>query len=74
MGKTKVDWKSVQRELKKTSFTNSVLAFDSESIKESAREAVTKKYLSKKEWNLKKIDYSSKACGPLAKWGESQVR
>merc|ERR1719357_2314811 len=73
MGQNIKDWRGIQREVRKPGFVKGVLDFKSEYIDPKVRARVQKYYLNDPKWDLAKIDRASKACGPLAKWCNSQA-
>ena len=75
MGKSKVakNWKELRKLVRKADFIKQVLEVDTEQITAKTRNLVFSDYIESKEWDEKRINRASKACGPLAKWMYSRV-
>ncbi|KAH3764595.1 cytoplasmic dynein heavy chain [Pelomyxa schiedti] len=69
----KVDWATIRRIITDTNFIPTVVNFDAKKISENIRRLVKQNYLAVPEFTFEKVDYSSKACGPLWKWIDAQV-
>ena len=75
LGENKLEWIDVRKMLSKTDFITSILSFDVDNLTFRQVKMVEEKYLTgNKELNYDAVMRSSKACGPLYKWAESQVR
>jgi dynein heavy chain 1 len=52
-------------------FINNVINFNTETMPAKVKKFLLTKYLSIPEWNIDKINFASKAAGPLAMWLDS---
>lgn len=48
--------------------------FKSSELKDDVKDHVLTKYINSTDWNPEKINFSSKAAGPLALWTTSQIK
>lgn len=55
-------------------FINNVINFNTETMPPKVKKFLLTKYLSIPEWNIDKINFASKAAGPLAMWLDSQLK
>ena len=67
-----LDWGYVRKVLRADDFLSTVVAFRPEDLAEKARGHVRKGYLADAEVDAESVHRSSKACGPLYTWIESQ--
>ena len=67
-----LDWGYVRKVLRADDFLSTVVAFRPEDLAEKARGHVRKGYLADAEVDAESVHRSSKACGPLYAWIESQ--
>jgi len=75
MGEKSIEWKSICKMLSTSDFIPGILAFDADLLKPKQVQKVTDNYLDgNEELTTEKVARSSKACGPLYKWAESQVK
>ena len=75
LGENKVDWADVRKLLSKSDFIPSILNFDADKLTAKQIKLVREKYLDGNEdLSTEKVTRSSKACGPLYMWAESQIR
>jgi dynein heavy chain 1, cytosolic len=75
LGETKVDWADVRKLLARTEFIPSILNFDADNLSAKRIKIVTEKYLDgNPDLTAESVTRSSKACGPLFKWAESQIK
>ena len=64
-------WPEIKQELRKEEFIPNVISFDKDAVRNEIKKFILDKYLKTADWNLDKIQYSSKAAYPLAKWVQS---
>mmetsp|Transcript_17192 Transcript_17192/g.32539 ORF Transcript_17192/g.32539 Transcript_17192/m.32539 type:complete len:4250 (-) Transcript_17192:45-12794(-) len=75
LGETNLEWAHVRKLLSKADFIPSILNFAVEDLSAKQVKLVQTKYLDgNDELNYDIVMRSSKACGPLYKWAESQVK
>lgn len=75
LGETKVDWSDVRKLLAKSEFIPSILNFDADLLSAKQINLVREKYLDgNPDLTTEKVMRSSKACGPLYQWAESQIK
>lgn len=75
LGEKDLEWKSVRKLLGKTEFIPSILNFAADTLSSKQVKIVTSKYLDGNDsLSYEAVMNSSKACGPLYKWAESQVK
>lgn len=74
LGETKVEWADVRKMLAKTEFIPSILNYDADKLSAKRIKVVTEKYLGNPDLSFESVMRSSKACGPLFKWAESQIK
>jgi dynein heavy chain 1, cytosolic len=75
LGESKVDWSDVRKLLAKSEFIPSILNFDADKLSAKQIGLVREKYLDgNPDLTTEKVMRSSKACGPLYQWAESQIR
>ena len=75
LGENKVEWADVRKLLSKSDFIPSILNFDADVLAAKQIKLVRDKYLDgNPELNTEAVMRSSKACGPLFQWAESQIR
>ncbi|XP_037072682.1 LOW QUALITY PROTEIN: dynein heavy chain, cytoplasmic-like [Pollicipes pollicipes] len=73
LGEETSDWKTIRSVLMKDSFIPSIVNYSTESISDSIREKMRKRYLSNPDYNFAKINNASSACGPMVKWAIAQI-
>ncbi|CAL4067976.1 unnamed protein product, partial [Meganyctiphanes norvegica] len=73
LGRATTEWKAIKSVIVKDSFITDVINFDTESITPEIRKMMQSKYLSNPDYNFEKVNYSSKACGPMVKWAIAQI-
>lgn len=71
----KVDnWKAIQAIVRRDDFIASIVNYDSETqMTPSYRRKMRNEYLSQDDFSYQRVNYASKACGPLVQWVEAQV-
>lgn len=75
LGETKVDWADVRKLLSKSDFIPSILNFDADLLSAKQIKLVRDNYLEgNPDLSTEAVMRSSKACGPLFQWAESQIR
>ena len=75
LGERSIDWKEIRKVLAKTDFIPSILNFDADKLTSKQIKLVSDKYLvGNEDLNAESVMRSSKACGPLYKWAESQIK
>jgi len=72
MGERKLEWGDIRKMIQKSNFIPGILDFDLDKLGERQIEVVKVNYLSG-VLNEEAVLRSSKACGPLFKWVESQI-
>ena len=75
LGEKKIEWADIRKLLAKADFIPSILSFDADYLSDRQVKIVHEKYLDgNAELTVESVTRSSKACGPLYKWAESQVK
>ena len=75
LGEKKTDWTDVKKLLAKKDFIPSILDFDVDNLTSRQIQIVREKYLDgNADLSVEKVMRSSKACGPLYQWAESQIK
>ena len=75
LGEKSVEWNHVRKLLSKNEFIPSIINFDADNLSPKQIKLVQTKYLDgNPDLTTEKVTKSSKACGPLYKWAESQIR
>jgi len=75
LGEKNVEWKEIRKVLAKTDFIPSIINFDADKLTSRQIKLVNEKYLEgNPELTTEAVMRSSKACGPLYKWAESQIK
>lgn len=75
LGENKVDWSDVRKLLSKSDFIPSILNFDADKLSSKQIKLVKDNYLDgNPDLTTESVMRSSKACGPLFQWAESQIR
>lgn len=75
LGETNLEWAHVRKLLSKSDFIPSILNFAADTLSAKQVKVVTSRYLDgNDQLDYKAVMNSSKACGPLYKWAESQVK
>lgn len=75
LGETKVEWTDVRKIIAKAEFIPSILNFDADKLSAKRIKLVKEKYMDgNPDLTLESVMRSSKACGPLFKWAESQIK
>lgn len=75
LGETKVEWGDVRKLLSKGDFIPSILNFDADHLSARQIKLVREKYLDgNPTLTTEAVTRSSRACGPLFQWAESQIR
>ncbi len=64
-------WAEIKQELRKDEFIPNVINFEKDNVRSEIKKLILDKYLKTPDWNLDKIQFSSKAAFPLAKWVQS---
>jgi dynein heavy chain 1 len=75
LGETKIEWTDVRKLLAKADFIPSILNFDADNLSAKRIKTVKENYMDgNPDLTAESVMRSSKACGPLFKWAESQVK
>ena len=75
LGEKRVEWADVRKILSKSDFISNILNFDADKLAAKQIKLVREKYLDgNPDLSTEKVMRSSKACGPLYMWAESQIR
>jgi dynein heavy chain 1 len=75
LGEKNVEWSDVRKLVAKADFIPSILKFDADNLSAKQIKLVTDKYLDgNPDLTVESVMRSSKACGPLYKWAESQIK
>jgi dynein heavy chain 1, cytosolic len=75
LGETNSEWTNIRKLLAKTDFIPSILNFDADKLSAKQIKLVTDNYLEgNPELTSESVTKASKACGPLYKWAESQIK
>lgn len=75
LGQKSVEWSNVRKLLAKPEFIPSILSFDVDKLTSRQIKLVQDKYLEgNPDISVEKVMRSSKACGPLYQWAESQIK
>lgn len=62
----KISWADIKKAMGKSDFIDKILKFNIDKVSNSVKQKVIKNYIDKEEWDIKAINKSSKAAGPLA--------
>ena len=73
LGKGKMDWAEIRKEVVQKGFIESVLELDANKVTKKSTELLTKSYLSNEAFKPEKIARASKAASPLCAWATAQV-
>jgi len=75
LGEKKTEWVDIRKLISKTEFIPSILSFDADTLSDRQVKIVDSGYLTgNADLTVESVTRSSKACGPLYKWAESQVK
>ena len=74
MGEQKLEWIDVRKMLGKSDFIANVLEFDADTLSDKQINLVQTNYLGNPDLTVETVTRSSKACGPLYSWAESQIK
>jgi len=75
LGEKKIEWTDVRKILSKTDFIPNIVNFDADKLSQKQIKLVSEKYLEgNNELSVESVTRSSKACGPLYKWAQSQIK
>lgn len=75
LGEKKVEWTDVRKLLSKTDFIPSIIDFDADKLSTKQIKLVRDKYLDgNPDLSVESVTRSSKACGPLYQWCDSQIK
>ena len=75
LGEKNLEWTNVRKLISKSDFIPSILNFVADTLSAKQVNLVTSRYLDGNDsLDYKTVMNSSKACGPLYKWAESQVK
>lgn len=66
-----IKWGDVRMMIAKQDFIGNVINFNTEALPLRVKKYILAKYINAPEWDVDKINYSSKAAGPLAMWVSS---
>jgi dynein heavy chain 1 len=75
LGEKKAEWTDVRKLLSKSDFIPNILNFDADHLSAKQIKLVREKYLDgNPDLTTETVSRSSKACGPLYMWAESQIK
>ncbi|KAL3939676.1 MAG: hypothetical protein SGBAC_005637 [Bacillariaceae sp.] len=75
LGEKRTEWADVRKLLSKSDFITNILNFDADKLSTKQIQLVQDKYLDgNPELTTQTVMRSSKACGPLYMWAESQIK
>ncbi|GKY90587.1 hypothetical protein MPSEU_000032400 [Mayamaea pseudoterrestris] len=75
MGESNIEWTHIRKILSKADFIPTILNFDADKLSVKQISLVKEKYLDgNTDLTTEAVTRSSKACGPLYKWAESQIK
>jgi len=75
LGQKSVEWTDVRKLLARPEFIPNILSFDVDNLTSRQIKIVNDKYLDgNPDLSVEKVTRSSKACGPLYQWAESQIK
>lgn len=75
LGEKNIEWADVRKLLSKGDFIPSILNFDADKLSAKQIKMVKDKYIDgNPDLTVESVTRSSKACGPLFKWAESQIK
>lgn len=75
LGETSIEWSDVRKILARNDFIPSIIDFDADKLSSKQIKSVQENYLDgNPDLNAESVTRSSKACGPLYKWAESQIK
>jgi dynein heavy chain 1 len=75
LGEKRVEWADVRKILSKSEFITNILNFDADNLGDQQIDLVKSKYLDgNPDLTTETVTRSSRACGPLYMWAESQIR
>ena len=75
LGERRIEWADVRKMLSKGDFINNILNFDADKLSSKQIELVQERYIQgNPSLTIETVTRSSKACGPLYMWAESQIR
>jgi dynein heavy chain 1 len=75
LGEKRAEWADVRKLLSKSDFITNILNFDADKLASKQIQLVKDKYLDgNPELTTEAVTRSSRACGPLYQWAESQIR
>lgn len=74
IGEKNLEWTEIRKVIRRDDFIALVVNFDPMTLSQKQVKRVQDDYLSKAEMDYASVDRASKACGPLFKWAESQIR
>ncbi len=74
LGETNLDWQNVRKTVSRADFIPNILGFAADELTSHQVTLIRSRYLDgNDDLDYEKVNRSSKACGPLYKWAESQV-
>jgi dynein heavy chain 1 len=75
MGEKSIEWADIRKVLSRADFIPTILNFDADKLSSKQINLVNEKYLEgNPDLTTESVTRSSKACGPLFKWAESQIK
>jgi len=75
MGEKKIEWADVRKMLSRGDFIPNILNFNADSLTSRQIKTVEENYINGGEdLTVESVTKASKACGPLFKWAESQIK
>jgi dynein heavy chain 1, cytosolic len=75
LGESNLEWASIRKLLARSDFIANIIDFDADKLSSKQIKLVKDKYLDgNAELTVESVTRSSKACGPLYQWCESQIK
>lgn len=74
IGEKNTDWTEIRKIIRRDDFISTVVNFDPMKLNSKQVKTVKDDYLNKSDIDYASVDRASKACGPLYKWAESQIK
>jgi dynein heavy chain 1 len=74
MGEKSVEWGDIRKMLSKTDFIPTILNFDVDNLTARQIKVINEKYLKGSDLTVESVTRSSRACGPLFSWVQSQIK
>ena len=68
--KSEISWQEIKTEFTRQNFIKKILNFNIVNLSHENKLDIINKYIKNPYWNFEKINYASKAAGPLVRWIE----